>query len=291
MISGFGNKTTNESEIVEAQNSSKKIEIFDTSINVNPGVPLKVTLQQLSEHLKRIQENFVVLQASNSLHLEGDMSSTNEKSDDSELHALLQNFSAEQANTVNLLTRLHKLLESGSMTGAQLHQFIYPQIRALSDHVLANEQKFGSFAAKYFASRNAQLADKDEEPSTATHGQEQEQRASLASSIELKKQVSATDTQQVQSMGCVSNDQSRCLTIYETRHAIAKSKQQWQSMKVLNQKTRRMNVQHQCLTCGKTFAKLQKVQLHVQTHLKERAHACNFCNIRFTTALGRDRHQ
>ena len=44
------------------------------------------------------------------------MSSTNEKSDDSELHALLQNFSAEQANTVNLLTRLHKLLESGSMT-------------------------------------------------------------------------------------------------------------------------------------------------------------------------------
>ena len=44
------------------------------------------------------------------------MSSSTERSADSDLHALLLNFSSEQLNTVNLLGRLHKLLESGNLT-------------------------------------------------------------------------------------------------------------------------------------------------------------------------------
>ena len=188
------------------------------------------------------------------------MSSTNERSADSDLHALLQNFAVEQANTVNLIARLHKVLESGNLTDTQLQQYIYPQIKALADQVHSNERKFGSFAANYFASRTAALlAEKDEEPSTATHDNRQGQRAWLASSLMVENAAQTTDSYQVASTGCVSNDLPRCPTIYETRHAIAKSKSQWQSSKVFNQKTRRMNVQHQCLTCNKKFAKLQKV--------------------------------
>ena len=187
------------------------------------------------------------------------MSSTNERSADSDLHALLQNFAVEQANTVNLIARLHKVLESGNLTDTQLQHYIYPQIKALSDQVHSNEKKFGSFAANYFASRTAQLVEKDEEPSTATLDNRQGQRALLASSFMVENAAQTTDSYQVPSTGAVSNDSPRCPTIYETRHAIAKSKSQWQSLKVFNQKTRRMNVQHQCLTCNKKFAKLQKV--------------------------------
>ena len=70
---------------------------------------------------------------------------------------------------------------------------------------------------------------------------------------------------QVPSESQTQNYKKKFSTVY---HTISKSKKLWQTDKVFNESTRRMNLNHQCLTCGKKFDKLQRVKTHVGIHAK-----------------------